>query len=434
MQYKTEPLQTYNWGKEMRLKHLNDMALAKTTGKLLVLGNMNWPKELLAGIGDFVYIAGEPLAVAVTREGGPRMLGQCTDEVEKRGFMRDMCSYMRVYWGSMFLNRTPWGAFPRPDLITCQSDCDYRGKWYQMVEEYLGVPRYCTDGCVHSVTDGTLRWKEHAIRFLENQYEGFIQWLEKFTGRPYDDGKFIEACANAYRSRALWGEVIQLNGAIPAPLDYKLLLPFFMAIEWYPYEPECVKMMTALRDEVRYRVANHIAAVPEERSRVLHEGLAPWYALYLFTYFRQAGVAVVGASHHYGFLPLVQKPQPDGRFVPEKPVNWEGIPRTRQEAIRFRAMHQFYSERMRLDVKARIMLQLESVRAWKAQGVILMYDRGCARVSLGMPEVKLALQREQVPTMIYETNRVDPGEWSWPQVQDAADILLETLGVKVGIK
>lgn len=430
MQYKTEPLETYNWGKEMRLKHLQDPAQAKAQGQFFALGNMNWPKELLAGIGDFVYLAGEPLAVAMTREGSG-MLGQCVEEVERRGYMRDMCSYMRVYWGSMFLNRTPWGEFPRPDLITCQSDCDYRGKWYQVVEEYLGVPRYCTDGCVHSVTDGTLKGKENAIRFIMNQYEDFIQWLEKFTGRKYDDSKLIEACANAYKSRALWGEVIQLNGAIPAPLDYKLLLPFFMAIEWYPYEKECVDMMTSLRDEVRYRVKNQIAATANERCRVLHEGLAPWFALYLFTYFRQAGVAVVGGSHHYGFVPLVQKPRPDGLFYPEDPINWEGVPHTREEAIRFRAMHQFYGEKLRLDVQARIMLQLESVRAWKAQGVILMYDRGCGRVSLGMPEVKLALQRERVPTLSYETNRVDPGEWSWTQVQDSCDTFLENLGVAV---
>jgi benzoyl-CoA reductase subunit B len=426
--YKTERLETYDWGKELRLKHLKGVVTAKDEGRFLVVGNMNFPKELLTGLGDFAYLAGEPWAVSINHEGGPELSAQCLEEVERRGYARDLCGYMRVYWGSLFLNRSPWGGFPTPDLVVFQSDCDSRGKWYQKVSEYLGVPWNCVEGTYHSA-DGTTKTKEHALQYLIGQYTDFIEWLERTFHNKYDYGKLLEATANAYRSRAYWGEIVQLQGAIPAPLDYKLLLPFYMAIEYYAYEPECVAMMKALRDEVKYRVDNQIAAVPNESCRVMHEGLAPWYALYLFTYIRQRGVTVVGGSHHYNFILPVQQPTEDGSFAPENPVYWEGVPKTWEEGVRFRAMHQLYVEKVVCDTRLRARVLQTSQQSWKAQGIIFMYDRGCEFFNIGQPEVKAALQRDGVHTMVYETNRVDAGEWSWTQVQDATDAFLEALGV-----
>ena len=426
--YKTERLEAYDWGKELRLKHLKGTMTARDEGRFLTIGNMNFPKELLIGLGDFEYLAGEPWAVSINHEGGPELTAQCLEEVEKRGYSRDLCGYMRVYWGSMFLGRGAWGPFPTPDLVTFQADCDSRGKWYQKVSEHWGVPWYCVEGTHHS-TDGTTKTKEHALQYLLDQYTDFIDWLKVTFHKEYDYGKLMEGCANAFRSRAYWGEVVQLQRAIPAPLDYKLLLPFYMAVEYYAYQDECVAMMKALRDEVKYRVENQIAAVPNERFRVFHEGLAPWYALYLFTYIRARGVNILGGSHHYNFLLPVQQPTEDGSFAPDDPVNWDGVPKTWQEGIRFRAMHQLYVEKLISDTRLRTNVLRVSQQAWQAQGIIFMYDRGCEFFNIGQTEVKAALQKEGVTTMVYETNRVDSGEWAWPQVQDACDSFLESMGV-----
>ncbi len=65
--YKTERLEAYDWGKELRLKHLNAVATARDEGRFLVVGNMNFPKELLTGLGDFTYLAGEPWAVSINQ-------------------------------------------------------------------------------------------------------------------------------------------------------------------------------------------------------------------------------------------------------------------------------------------------------------------------------------------------------------------------------
>ena len=429
MEYHAEPLDTYNWAREMSRKHLQDPVHAKEQGKLIVAGPMQFPKELLAAVSDFVYCAAEPWSMVASRDGeSDSLTSRCLEESKRQGFQQDMCSYMRLYWGDVLLHKNPWGSLLKPDLIVFQADCDSRAKWFQGICEYVNVPWYCVEGTFHRL-DSTLTPKEHAVMYLMEQYEEFIQWLIKLTGKPYREDSLIEALANSYRSRAYWGEIMQLQSHIPAPLDYRLLLPFYMAVETYPQEEESARMLGALRDEVKHRIANGIAPVPNEKKRVTHEGITPRYAFELLNYFRQRGVTVLGGAHHLGFISVVQKQRSDGSFHPEDPVDWAGVPKTKEEGLRFKAMHQFYVEKMSLDTKVRIMLTQGALRYWKADGAIFMLDRGCRFFHMGQPEVQAAVQRSGKPTMFYETDRVDSIGWVWEQIQDTADTFLESLGV-----
>lgn len=425
--YSVEPLQTYGWAKELRLKHFREEMTAKEQGKLLVYGHMGGPKELLAGIGDFVYMGGEPWAVGVVREGGQAMVEECLEEVERRGYRRDLCAYMRVSWGSMFLDKGPWGRFPKPDFLLADIGCDSVPKWYQVVAEYLGIPLFIFDFSFNG-GDGRYTLNESELGHIVSQLEEFITWLEKTTGRRYNYDKLIETMANTYRTYCLWAEVCDLQGTIPAPLDYKLILPFVLAVERQAYEPETVALLMALRDEIKYRIAKGISPLPDERWRVLHEGLAPWYALYLFTYLRSRKVAVVGGSQQYHQAESSRPIHADGTLAPENPPNWAGIPKSRDEALRAKAMRIFFTLRMH-NPSNRLMLLQAALTAWKGQGVIFMYDRGCMSTPLNQVEVMKAIQKQGTPAVRYETNRVDHREWSWSHVSDTMDSFLESLGV-----
>lgn len=426
--YKTEPLETYEWAKELRLRHFDEAMKAHEHGKLLIMGNMNAPKEIIAGIGDFVHLGGEPWGVFITREGGQKLLMECLEEVERRGYTRDMCAYMRASWGSMFLDKSPWGGFPRPDLIVAFNQCDSQAKWHQVEAEYLNVPFYVIDTPFNG-GDGTLKIDEPSLQFGVKQLEDLIEWLQHTFKRPYDEGRMMQAITHAYRSRCLWAEICDLQGTIPAPLDYKLILPFVLALERHAYEEETEKLLAALRDELKYRVAQGITPLPDERCRVTHEGLAPWYALYLFTYLREHRVAVVGGSQQYQQTGPVRPTHEDGTPAPENPPNWNGVPKNKEEALRFRATCFMFSQRWSLDPRVRLKMLKAAITAWKANGVIIMYDRGCQMLSSGQLEVKNAIQKEGIPTLRYETNRIDPREWSWSHVADSMDSFLEALGV-----
>ncbi|MDO8637498.1 MAG: 2-hydroxyacyl-CoA dehydratase family protein [Dehalococcoidia bacterium] len=426
--YKVEPLETYRWAKEVRLKHFKEVMDAQAEGHMLVTGNMNAPKDLIAGIGHYVFMGGEPWAVAMAREGAKDLFLPALEAMEKQGFARDMCAFCRTFSGSMFLGQTPFGPFPKPSFVLGMNQCDSKGKWFQIVADHMQVPYYCIDFGLPN-TDGTLKPNEASIKFLLTQYHEFIDWLKKFTGKPYDESRMVHALANMYKVRCLWGEVLQMQATSPSPLEYKLLLPFFLCLEYFSYKDEVVKLMTALRDETKYRVANYITPLPNEKYRVLHDGLPPWYALYLFHFLRDHGVSVVGGSNHTMFVACAQKPRPDGSFNLMDPMDWDGIPKTFDEALKWRANVEYISNMFGLDTRVRLLFAREAYRAWKGNGMIWINDRGCELFSMGILEVKAALQKDGVPCMMYESNRCDVREWSWSQVADHMDAFLEAVGV-----
>src|SRR4030067_563462 len=87
---------------------------------------------------------------------------KCWQAVEKKCFARDLCSYMRNYWGSIILNKYVFGGeFPKPDFIWQDHICCSHAKWYQVVRDLEGqdIPMYCLDvsvGPYAELTDNRL--------------------------------------------------------------------------------------------------------------------------------------------------------------------------------------------------------------------------------------------------------------------------------------
>lgn len=105
--YKTAPLKSWGKAKELRLNHYRNLHEAKQKGWLRVTGGVEGFTPLLAGLGDFAYLGAEPWGASIAVD--PIFAQQCAEAIEARNFARDLCSYMRNYWGSIILNKSPTG-------------------------------------------------------------------------------------------------------------------------------------------------------------------------------------------------------------------------------------------------------------------------------------------------------------------------------------
>ncbi|UCC59689.1 MAG: benzoyl-CoA reductase, bzd-type, subunit O, partial [Dehalococcoidia bacterium] len=103
LKYKTKPLDCWQWGKELRLEAYQDLIKGRQEGKLLVLGCAASPYGMLAGLGDFVFLAGEPYGASIAAD--PPFYIPCMEAYEAKGYSRDMCGYMRNFLGSMYLDK-----------------------------------------------------------------------------------------------------------------------------------------------------------------------------------------------------------------------------------------------------------------------------------------------------------------------------------------
>ncbi|MBI5323812.1 MAG: benzoyl-CoA reductase, bzd-type, subunit O [Ignavibacteriae bacterium] len=428
--YKTEQLKCWNKAKELRANFYKRYANAHENGGLRWAGGAWSFGAIPAGLGNDIYpITGEPYAagIAFNKEFSLR----CLEATEKKGYARDLCSYMRTYWGSIILDEYLYGGkFPKPDFMWQDHICCSHSKWYQVANELEGgnVPTFSIDVAVGPYNDVT----ESRIDYLVNQMHEGIEWLEKITGRRYNDELLIDAVNNECRATSVWAEVCQLNKTRPAPLDEKSMYSLYVLGTLEKHAKSTADFYEELRDEVKYRVENQIAATPHERCRLMSDTQPPWGFLNVFRYLEGFGAVSVGSLYTFGLIG-VWEDKPDGSWGPRATPQQKGIKiETRDQALRILAdwnlskpeWQHFYSPHLKSDMMIRI------AKEWKLDGVMLHYNRGCEGLSLGIAENRLALIDAGYPVMTFEGNMGDEREFDEAKTMGRIDSFMETLGMK----
>ncbi|MEE8473313.1 MAG: benzoyl-CoA reductase, bzd-type, subunit O [Dehalococcoidia bacterium] len=425
--YETRPLECWQKAKELRTNYFKSIMTAKEDGKLLAMVDSGSFLELPAGLGDYVPFEGHPYAASVGAD--TAFSEKCVEAAESRGFARDMCAYTRNFWGSMFLNQYYYGGeFPRGEFAVWRSACESEGKFYQLVAEYMEIPGFALDFPLLPGQESN----EDVLEYVADQLADCIKWMEKVTGREYDDEKLLQAARNHFESTQIWAEICTLNKAVPAPLDQKTIYTLYFPSVATRHEPETLAFYRALRDEVKDRVSDHIAAVPVEQCRLWDDGIPPWYFLRLYRYLEQYGVVVLGSQYTYA-LHGAWEDFPDGSWGPARLPQERGMPmKTRHDILRAIAL--WYEEKPMLramampDIKSRQLLRI--VQDWHAEGMIMHANRGCPGLNFGQMENRLAMQSAGIPVIEYEGNSADKRELSEAQVLDRLDGFMESLGIK----
>jgi len=425
--YPTEPLKCWNKAKELRLKYYKDYAECKQRGGIRWSGGA-WAMDAIpAGLGDDVYtLTSEPYAASVAFD--PKLNAECQSAADAKGWSRDLCSYMRTYWGSMYVNKYAFGGeFPKPDFVYQTQICCSHHKWYQHVSEYKKVPYFTIDVSVGAYKD----LDEGKIQYVVNQMQESIPWMEKVTGRKFDDEKLIAAVNSECRTTSLWAEVCTLNKAIPAPLEEKTMYALYVLATLSKHSKEFGDFYEELRDEVKDRIARGIAAVSNERCRLITDTQPPWSYLSMYRYMEKYGAVSVGSLYTFA-LEGVFADQPDGSWGPRPTPEQLGIKiRTREEALRIYAdwnlckpeWQHFYDPQIKTDIMLRM------VKEFKLNGVILHLNRGCEGLSKGIMENRLGLVKAGGPVMTYEGNMGDEKEMDYPRTLSRIDSFMESLGL-----
>ena len=426
--YKTKPLENWAWGKELRNKHYSSIMTAKNDGKTLTSGSAH-ARILAAGLPNYVHLCGEPFGATIATM--PELAQECAEAAEAQGFSRDMCAYMRLYWGASFLDKSPWGKFPKPDLGVQSAICDSHAKWHQMMTEYMGIPFFVVE--VPQYYPALVDPHPSMIDYTAEQFMDMTSWMEKVTGQKWDDEKFITALLRINRIHVLWAEICTLNRAVPAPLDLKSMYSLYWPAAGGDIDEDTEAFYRALKDEVEQRVDEGIAALATERCRLMHENQPPWYALYIFRYMEGFGAVTNCGGYVFalgGAFDLEDDEQGNPHLVTETPVEQlEPRPKNREESMYLMAKLHFGRYRFVTSPDAKRRTAVALADDWKCNGAIIMLNRGCEGLSVGQTEARLALIDTGVPTMVYEANMADKREWDDREVRDRLDSYMESLGL-----
>jgi benzoyl-CoA reductase subunit B len=426
--YATRPLQCWPKAKELRQQYYKDYATAHERGGLRWAGGAWTFGAIPCGLGDDVYsLTSEPYGASIAAN--KEFSLKCLEATERAGYARDLCSYMRNYWGSLLLDKFLWGGpFPKPDFIWQDHICCSHAKWYQVVCDHEpDIPHFCIDVAVGPA--GVLN--DNKIGYVVGQMHDGIEWLERVTGRTYDDDKLIAAVNEECRSTALWAEICCLNKAIPAPLEEKTMYSLYVLGTLAKHSKAVGDFYEELRDEVKDRVANQIAAVPNERCRLMSDTQPPWGFLSLFRYLEEYGALSIGSLYTFGLIGMWED-KPDGTWGPRTTPQQQGVTITdRDHALRILAewnlnkpeWQHFYSPHLKTAMMARI------AKEWSVDGVLLHYNRGCEGLSVGIAENRLGLIEAGYPVMTFEGNMGDEREFDLARTKTRIDTFMETLGL-----
>ena len=427
--YKTEPLKCWNKAKEIRQDYYKDYAQAHEKGGIRWAGGA-WSFDAIpAGLGEDVHsITSEPYgaSIAFNKEFSLR----CLEATEKAGYARDLCSYMRNYWGSVLLNEYAFGGpFPKPDFLWQDHICCSHAKWYQVVSDLEGgIPHFCID-----VSTGPYdELNEDKLNYVVGQMHDGIEWMEKVTGRKYNDDLLIKAVNDECRATSTWAEICTLNKNIPAPIEEKTMYSLYVLGTLMKHSRVVADFYEELRDEVKDRVERGIAAVPNEGCRVMTDTQPPWGFLKVFRYMEKYGCVSVGSLYTFALIG-VWADQPDGSWGPRPTPAQQGVKiKDRDQALRVLAewnmskpeWQHFYSPHLKTDMMVRI------AKEWKLDGVMLHYNRGCEGLSLGIAENRLGIMEAGFPVMVFEGNMGDEREFDMARTMSRIDAFMETLGIK----
>lgn len=425
--YETRPLDCWPKAKELRYNFFKEFTTAREQGKYISLGGTIWLDSIMAGIGEVVHLGGEIYGGTIGSD--PDFAQTCNEAVEARGYSRDLCAWTRGYWGSVFLDRFYFGGpFPRPDFVFTRHGCDSHAKWFQTLAEHFKVPYFGIDLAMGRREDER---ESLRIDYLVAQMQEAIAWLEKITGKRYDDERLIKSMEIEWEAGRTWAEVCSLNKAIPAPLDLKSIYSLFVITAQARNRPETLEFNRALGDEVKYRIEKGIAALATERCRLITDVPPPFYFLELYHYAARWGAVFIGSEYTY-FLAGAWTEQEDGSWGAAKSLKDLGISlRTREDALRLLAKWAdehwhgacFYLPEMRTELMARL------AREWHANGAILHLNRGCEGMSTFQMEQRLGLTELGIPVSYFESNFADKREFDERQVLDRVDSYLESLGL-----
>lgn len=431
--YPTETLKCWEKAKQLRQEWYREFDEIHEKGGLRVMGSA-WAFDAVPlGLGEDVrWVTGEPYGASCAFN--KPLSAKFLQATEKFGFARDLCSYMRNYWGSILCDEYAFGGkFPKADFAFSQHICCSHAKWYQNACELEGgdVPFYGIDVGAGPCTPFAPKMYKHRVKYVADQLLDSIDWMEKITGRKYNDELFLEAAWNDIRSTHTWAKICLLNRATPAPLDEKTIYSLYVFGTLQKSNGKFADFFeNDLLPEVESRVKRGIAAVPNEQFRIMTDTQPPWGFLSIYRYLEKWGVVSIGSLYTFGLEGMWLYDRDTNDFVP-RPLP-ENKPRTREEACMMLAdwhltkpeYQHYYSP------EYKTMMMDSIAKNWNVDAIVLHYNRGCEGLSVGIAENRLGLLKRGHKVMTYEGNMGDEREFDKEGVEKRFDIFMEGMGLK----
>ena len=375
----------------------------KPVAYLLVGGNLT---EILRSF-DYEVVFPEIVALncAIKHQSLDNIL-----HAESLGYGLDVCGYVKNDLGLQDLGgKTSFGQIPRPDLLVCSfSGCYVYVKWWEALAESYGAPLFMFD--VPYMREEVPRKED--IAYLVSQLWELVHLLEKRTGRAFDMDALKRILAESRRAEEGWVEFLRAGRLRPSPIEAYFESIFYMfPINVLRGTAAAADFYDVVNEEIRARVRDGVYPLPEEKFRVLVEGVPPYTNYRTFwDFFRKWGAVStvatypkVGGLFDRGFL-----------HDPSRPF----------ESIAEYSLGAYVNQSWPL--RRRIIA--DYIKEYQADAVVIHGIKSCRSFTAGQGDLRDWLIHEQhTPTLYIESDHQDPRYFAPAQIKNRMDAFFESL-------
>jgi benzoyl-CoA reductase/2-hydroxyglutaryl-CoA dehydratase subunit BcrC/BadD/HgdB len=394
--------------KKLIKDYYDELFQTAAEGRPSVWVNVGLPPEIFYAMDIFPFYP-ENYGAAC---GASKMTPQLSAVAEARGYNADLCGYVRAALGSLLSGEGPYGPLPKPTIqVDSMNSCIMIMIWWRAIEREWDVPTFVLDTPLVAATSDGIN-----LDYVESEFHRMIAWVTEQTGRTLDYDKLHEILRLSNEGKALWSEVLELRTAHPCPITAADIFTHMFPMVSLRGTPQFVAHLTALRDEVKQRVEDGVAAVPNEKYRLLWDNLPLWYDLKMFS-----ELATVGANFVTDTYTQAWGPKYMGAVDLDDPIR----------SLAAYAGAGF----LNVGIDARYDLLADLVQRYDVDGIVFHSDHSCKPFSLVQVELRRMLQeRLGVPGLLLEADHNDQRLWDRERGMNQLQSFLEIIdGRRVGV-
>jgi benzoyl-CoA reductase subunit B len=293
--WETRPLEFWDKAKELREKW------EKSTDhpdKIVGQGNTVFGLDWAQAFPNIVVIEDNPRGSTIAAKYLPesRRYRLASDI---RGWGREICGYHGVFWGEQFLGTQPDGTpfAERQFVVPFPCVCDLHTKRGQQARDFKNIPQWSMDRTPYF---GSWDPQQEAPRLDHTAWCTFkvINDMERIFGQKFDDEKMVELIRASKAINEYYAETFYYVTYKPAPLSVKDIYSIMVLGGLLKYSvEETIDLWKSIRDEVKWRAENQIAAVGTERYRWMEAHPPTWSFLKYYRYMEKYGAVCVGSQY-----------------------------------------------------------------------------------------------------------------------------------------
>lgn len=396
---KIKKFKTAALSKEIMKKYYESTRSAHSEGKKVVWCTALAPAEFFWAM-DFVPVFPENHAATC---GAYRMTPSLSDVAEQDGLSRDVCSYVRADWGSRLTGDSPLGGLPKPDFVFCgNNSCQTVTKWYEELSRFFNVPMFQLD-TVYNYGDVT----QHSIDYIVKQFKDLIVVLEEVAGKEFDMERFREIMRISHETTKVWNECLEMGRHTPSPITLSDILTIMGPIVCLRGTEDALRLFTAMRDEIQERVDNGIAAVDNEKFRLIWDNIPLWYALRTLTeQLMSHGGVIVGATYLYHWC-----------FDLDEDNLFETMARSFTATMTLNTGIAHKSDKIQ-----------NLLTRFNADGLIIHSNRSCKPDAIGSLDIQRRIyDNTKIPSLLFEADHTDYRSYAEGPVATRIEAFLESL-------